>query len=969
MAELELPIRTRPELRPLDETAAASYYAVWAEENPAAVKLNDAQKNLLEAVFSLSPYLKDCAVREGEFISTALALGYDEALQELLAGTETLALRETDEKPFMKSLRIAKRRFALLCGLADLNGDWKDREVTRNLSTFASTCLSACLDFLLLKYHREEKLILADESDPQIGCGLVVLGMGKFGAEELNYSSDIDLIVFYDSAADLEICSDDPVTVLNRMIKHLVKLMQERTSDGYVFRTDLRLRPDPSSTPLVIPTIAALHYYEGQGQNWERAAMIKAVPVAGDMEAGRRFLKELTPFIWRKYLDFAAIQDVHSIKRQIHAHKGHGEIRVKGHNIKLGRGGIREIEFFVQTQQLIAGGRNPQLRIRGTDDALFALQKEGWIEGNAAGDLSRAYWYLRQIEHCLQMVEDQQTHVLPDENDGLKQIAAMMGERDVRTFSNHIMKTLKCVEGYYAALFETAPELSAVGGNLVFTGQDDDPDTVETLQTLGFEQPGSVIKVVKNWHVAKMPALQTSQARELLTELVPELLEAFGKSAKPDQTLYTFDEFLSGLPAGIQLFSILKSNPALNTLLVRILTAAPAMAEQISRKPHVFDAMLEPRVADEVPDREYLENALQAGLASIENYEMKLDQARRFFREIRFQISSRFFAGSLDYHKTALAVSNLAEAMVSGLLRVVEEEFQKRHGNIPGARVCVLAMGRLGSRELTASSDLDLIFLYDFDENILELNGPKPLDPTLYFVRFIQRFIAAMSSPTAEGRIFELDFRLRPSGNAGPLATHVGAFFKYQREDAWIWESQALTRARPVAGDTQICDRIVREIPVILKEKSTSKELEAEIYKMRMLIEKEKGSDNPWDVKTSPGGLLDIEFIAQWLVLKHNDGNQVPIGTREILQSGLAGRMQPEQRDCLVQAFDLFSGIMHLLRTCIGEIEGAEEFPQGVREVICTALDLPNIETCRAHLASTQKDVRETFLELLGQKE
>jgi len=951
---------------PVDIKQAAARFDDWAEELEGTAQFSDRDRQFLGAVFELSPFLKESANREREFVCSIYSNGFEEAIRELLAETSALGLRIADEKQFMSQLRKCKRRFSLLCGVADLGGIWRNRTVTKNISAFAKASLSTSFDFLLLKYQQEGKLTLPDAAHPQQRSGLVVLGMGKFGADELNYSSDIDLIVFYEGASEMEIHSDDPITVLNRMAKHLVKLMQERTADGYVFRTDLRLRPDPSSTPLIIPTETALHYYEGQGQNWERAAMIKALPVAGDMEAGRSFLNELTPFIWRKYLDFAAIQDVHSIKRQIHAHKGHGEIRVNGHNIKLGRGGIREIEFFVQTQQLIAGGRNLSLRQRGTDEALSALTEHGWIEAKARDELSNAYWYLRNVEHRLQMVEDQQVHSLPDDTIDLERIAAMTGEKSVKAFSKQIIKTLQLVESYYAQLFETAPELSAVGGNLVFTGQDDDPDTLETLQTLGFEQPGAVIRIVKNWHVARIPALQTSQARELLTELVPELLEAFGKSAKPDQTLYTFDEFLSGLPAGIQLFSILKSNPALNNLLVRILTAAPAMAEQISRKPHVFDAMLEPQVADEVPTVDYLRSALLAGLLSIENYEMKLDQARRFFREIRFQISTRFFAGSLDYIKAAHAISNLAEAMVAGLLEVVELEFEQRHGRIPGAKVCVLAMGRLGSRELTAQSDLDLIFLYDFDETVLESDGPKPLEPSLYFIRFIQRFIAAMSSPTAEGKIFDLDFRLRPSGNAGPLATHVEAFFKYQREDAWVWESQSLTRARTVAGDDDLCLRVSSEIPEILRTVSGKKDLKPEIHKMRMLVEKEKGSDNLWDVKASKGGIIDIEFIAQWLVLTNIGSDMVPVGTREILRSRLADTLEVSQKEKLLEAFDLFSNVMHLLRTCLGQSELNESFPQGVQEVLCTALDLPNIATCEAHLKNTQMEVREIFQEVLG---
>ncbi|MEM7214821.1 MAG: bifunctional [glutamine synthetase] adenylyltransferase/[glutamine synthetase]-adenylyl-L-tyrosine phosphorylase [Pseudomonadota bacterium] len=926
------------------------------------------QRNLLGSALDVSPYLRDCANRNPSFVVRCFDGGFESAFEEVIGQTLKLGCGVTDEKGFMSQLRIAKRDVALVCGLADLSRNWKDQQVTKNLSRFARASLSACFDFLLLEAERNQKITLHDEREPQKESGLVVLGMGKFGADELNYSSDIDLVIFHDSSAKSQFLTDDPVTLLNRMAKQLVKLMQERTPEGYVFRTDLRLRPDPSSTPLIIPTEAALNYYEGQGQNWERAAMIKAACVAGDLRAGEQFLKELKPFVWRKYLDFAAIQDVHSIKRQIHAHKGHGEIRVNGHNIKLGRGGIREIEFFVQTQQLIAGGRNPELRQRNTVEALQALCANGWIESGAMDELSEAYWFLRNLEHRLQMVEDQQTHTLPDDKNELKRIAAMFGEKDIKRFSDQIKKTLLCVENYYSRLFETAPQLSAAGGNLVFTGQDDDPDTVATLQSLGFERPGEVIKLVKHWHVAKLPALQTSQARELLTELLPELLKAFGKSSSPDKTLFTFDEFLSGLPAGIQLFSILKSNPALSSLLVRILTAAPHMAEQISRKPHVFDQMLEPRTIDEIPSREHLEKGLRSGLSLVENYEMKLDQARRYFREVQFQIASRFIGGALDYTKTASAMSNLAEAMIVVLLEVVSEEFSHQHGNVEGSRICVLAMGKLGSRELMIGSDLDLIFLYDFGEDVSKSDGVKPLDPSLYFIRLMQRFISAMSSPTAEGKIFDLDFRLRPSGNAGPLATHVDSFLKYQKQEAWVWESQALTRARPVAGSEELCALLAEQIPEILNVAGRNPDLEKEVFRMRMLIEKEKGTENAWDTKNTKGGVLDVEFIAQWVSLKYGADGSRQFGTREILAEDTASPLAEIQRDSLVNAFDLYSLTMHLFRTCLGSDGAEEDLPQGFQEVVCSALDLPNIAACEAHLKNTQKQVREIFLTLLGQE-
>ena len=376
--------------------------------------------------------------------------------------------------------------------------------------------------------------------------------------------------------------------------------------------------------------------------------------------------------------------------------------------------------------------------------------------------------------------------------------------------------------------------------------------------------------------------------------------------------------------------------------------------------------MLEPQVADEVPSREDLENALLTGLASIENYELKLDQARRFFRELRFQISSRLFAGSIDYPRAELAISNLAEAMVGGMLQVVEDEFSKRHGRVAGAKICVLAMGRLGSRELSVESDLDLIFLYDFDEAIAESNGEKPLDSTLYFVRFIQRFMTAMSTQTAEGRIFELDFRLRPSGNAGPLATHVEAFFKYQRENAWIWESQALTRARTIAGDRELCKRVSTEIPQILIDASKNENLRTEIYNMRIRVEEEKGTDNPWDVKLCKGGLIDIEFIAQWLVLENSGNSPLPVGTRETLKSNLADILTADDREALIAAFELYSTIIHLLRTCIGDKASTEPFPEGFQQVLCSALDLPNVSTIEAHLISTQRQIRLIFKNLLG---
>jgi len=954
------------QLQPLDEAAAKilgeEFEALLAEHKIPSPQFSQ----FLSTVFDLSPYLKDCAFKETDFFISMLDEGFEASLERVLVETRKLGLDLCDEAELMMRLRFAKRRVALVCGLADLGGWWNGDRVTSILSEFASTSLSACLDFILIESHKSEKLVLKYPEKPQTDSGFIVLGMGKLGAGELNYSSDIDLIIIFDDAAPIKLNTDDPITLLSRMAKKYIRLMQDRTSDGYVFRMDLRLRPDPSSTPLVIPIVAALNYYEGQGQNWERAAMIKAKPVAGDLVAGQSFLKELEPFVWRKYLDFAAINDVQSIKRQIHAHKGHGEIAVLGHNIKLGRGGIREIEFFAQTQQLIAGGRNPDLRSNETIPALRSLYDNKWIEISALHELSAAYWFLRDIEHRLQMVDDSQTHTLPDNEGDLRRIANMSDVSDVGKFSDLIRETLKTVERHYSGLFEKADNLGGEQGNLVFTGDDEDPDTVLTLSSMGFERPGDVIRTIKSWHVAKMPALRATQARQLLTELAPELLTSFAKASYPDEVLFTFDRFISGLPAGIQLFSILKINPSLFELLIKILTAAPRLAEQIAHKPHVFDAMIDPQFGEGETDKQSLMEILKGVLSRAPDYESKLDEARRFFAQTRFMIGCQCFAGTLSVQKTAMAFSILAEIIIEAMFDVVKTEFSFQHGNIDGEKFCILAMGRLGSRELTATSDLDLIFLYDFDPEREESDGKKPLPASLYFIRLIQRFISAMSSPTSEGKLFELDFRLRPSGNAGPLATHVHAFVKYQREEAWVWEAQALTRARPVAGNGHLCKTVEAAIPEILKGRTDPLTLKEEIAKMRALIEKEKGSDNIWDLKNVSGGLLDIEFIAQFFAIKNGSNRET--GTKAIILGTRDDELSKHQCDFLCNAFDTYNTVLQLQRICIGETPDMETVPKGFIEIICSSMDMPDIGAAEANLKSLQQEVRIIFNSIMKPK-
>ncbi len=539
----------------------------------------------LTGVFGSSTYLAELAIRDPRRLDHCLSSDPESVIAEILR--DLAASSETDETALMCRLRRAKQEAALAIGLADLAKVWDTLEVTGALTRVADAALGAAYDFAFREQARRGRIVLPDPSHPSAGTGLIVLAMGKHGAFELNYSSDIDLIVFFDQARARAALAepDEAVSFFVRLTKHMVKLMQEPTEDGYVFRVDLRLRPDPGATPVAMSTDAAMQYYGSIGQNWERAALIKARAVAGDIGAGDAFLAELRPFIWRKSFDYAAIADVHSIKRQIHAAKGHGDIAVAGHDVKLGRGGIREIEFFVQTQQLIAGGRNPRLRGRQTLVMLDELVTLRWITAEVRDDLHEAYLFLRDVEHRIQMVADQQTHKLPQDEAGIARIGLMMGFQGAADFSVALRRRLETVQTHYTRLFEHAPDLGTGTGSLVFTGAQDDPETVETLAAMGYRAPADVTAAIRAWHFGRYPATRSTVARERLTELTPALLKALAATDGPDDAFRAFDRFVARLPSGLQIFSLLASNSGLLQLLAEILGgAAPIKAGQFAAR-------------------------------------------------------------------------------------------------------------------------------------------------------------------------------------------------------------------------------------------------------------------------------------------------------------------------------------------------------------------------------------------------
>jgi len=960
---------------PLDKANAKSRLAEVAdaahEEDLAALAgflgKRGAMQDFLAAALDLSDFLHGALRRRPTFLAPLMDAPLDARLADILASVDSLADADgCSERSLMAALRQHKLEAQVLIAIGDLAGTHDTQSTVRFLSDLADRCTRAAADFLLREAHEQGKLALNDPSTPAIGSGWVLLGMGKLGARELNFSSDIDLISLFDHTVPAIRDPSDATDLFARMTRRLVRILQDRTEDGYVFRTDLRLRPDPGSTPLSIPIEAALTYYESRGQNWERAAMIKARPVAGDFAAGEAFLGELKPYVWRKYMDYAAIADVHSIKRQIHTHKGLGDIAVKGHNVKLGRGGIREVEFFVQTQQLIAGGRFPELRGRETVAMLGELAARRWITGEARDALAGQYWFLRRVEHAIQMVADEQSHTLPESDEGLDRIGRLLGFEGGPPFAAVFRAALQEVERHYAALFETAPALSSGVGNLVFTGDVDDPDTLVTLSSLGFARPSDIARVIRTWHFGRYRATQSAEARERLTELTPALLTAFGATRRADDALVAFDAFISGLPAGIQLFSLLHSNPGLLKLLATIMGAAPRLAQIITRRPHVFDGLLDPALLTELPDKDYLARRLAAFMDGAAAHEEVLDRLRIFAAEHKFLIGVRLLAGAIDAARAGHAFSDLADLTIGAALEAVMVEFARRHGRVPGARVAILGMGKLGSRELTAGSDVDLILLYDQDEGAEESDGDKPLAASHYFARMTQRLIAAVSAPTAEGVLYELDLRLRPSGNKGPVATHIDAFRKYQRQEAWTWEHMALTRARPIAGEASLCAELEAEVAAVLALPRDETKILGEAREMRALIETEKPPRDAWDIKLVRGGLIDLEFIAQCAVLLGKVG-QGPraTGTSDVLASIDPDFLAADAKGDLVAAFDLYSSLTQLIRLCLTGPFERKESPPALVDLLLRASDLPDFGVLEAHVTQTARTVRKHFDRLL----
>jgi len=870
---------------------------------------------LMSATAGCSPYLRGLMLREAAWLPEAVA-DPEAALEVVLADLEGLAT-----EALAQGLRQAKRRVALLSALCDLGGVWPLEAVTGALTRLADRAVHLALTRLVSDEIRRGKLPGAVPDDAASAGGMVALAMGKMGAGELNYSSDIDLICLFDDQRYPGEAQEARAAFI-RVARKMTAILSDVT-DGYVFRSDLRLRPDASVTPVCLSMAAAEAYYEAEGRTWERAAYIKARPCGGDLAAGARFLQTLTPFVWRKHLDFVAIQDAHDMRLRIRDHRGlHGPISVEGHNMKLGAGGIREIEFFTQTRQLIAAGRDPELRDRTTVGGLAALAAKGWVPPEVATELTGLYRAHREVEHRLQMVNDAQTHQMPATPEGVARIAAFCGQTEAdfrRDLLDRLQRTDRLTEGFFSpGAAEDGPELS-----------------------------DAARAITKRWE--HYPALRSDRAQAIFRRLRPRFLRELTRAANPDEALVALDGFLAGLPSGVQIFALFEANPTLIELIVDIAGSAPGLARYLSRNAAVLDGVIGGSFWGEWPGVTALRADLASRLAPAADYEARLDAARRWMKEWHFRIGVHHLRGLIDGFEAAKQYADLAEAVVAVIWDVVSVDFARKHGPMPGQGAVVLGMGSLGAARLNAGSDLDLIVIYDAGA-VETSEGPRPLAPRPYYARLTQALVTALTAQMPEGRLYEVDMRLRPSGRQGPVATSLQSFTTYQETEAWAWEHLALTRARILAGEAKLGNAVEAFRRSLLQAKGQGAKVRADVAAMRARVQVAKPAQGAWDAKNGAGRIMDIELAAQTLALLSGSPAR---GVERQIAAGAGRHMPDSDAQALLAAYRMLWRLQAAARLLTDGVLDMDSLGEGGRAFVLRETGASDAVRLAADLGAT----------------
>lgn len=912
-------------------------------------------KALVNSLAGNSPYLGQLILRNPVFFKKLLVADPDQLFEELLEKSSIKAATTHKEKDFKTLIRALKSRAALLIAIADISGHWDLTGITLALSRLADLCLGLSLSHIF--WHAMEKGQLAwpdgkpEAATPKLSrnSGFVVLSLGKLGSNSLNYSSDVDLVLIYDEGR-VELDDQMPKAFFTKVSQKLITLMQERTADGYCFRVDLRLRPDPGATPPAVSFAAAEVYYHSLAETWERAAMIKARISAGDHAVGEDFLSHIRPFVWRRHMDFAAVGDIHAIKERIFQHYGDRDIALEGHNIKVGEGGIRSIEFFAQIQQLIAGGRNPDLRATSTREALSALNKAKIIDNAQTQQLVEAYEFLRTIEHRLQMIDDEQTQTLPETLVGMTHLATFLGFEEVSDFKTRLLGTLSIVKRHYDTLpGNTENSIPAFLNS---------PEALERrLFSWGFSEASA--STIKKWSKAPYKSLKSPRARNIFANLLPEVLESFSRSSDPDKALERFDDFLSKLPSGVQIFALFQNNPWVFQVIGKILTTAPNLAGELARRPDLMDYLLNPTFFDPPGDKAALRESLKSALAEAADHEEVLDITRRWLNEMRFQTGIHLLEGLTSAAEAGRHRANLAESVLATLLPLVTSEFEKTNGTIKGGELAIIALGSFGGRELTAGSDLDLVLLFDAPEGA-RAKGGRGLAASQYYIRLGQHFLTALSAMMGSGKLYEVDLRLRPSGRWGPLVVTLPSFLEYQKASAWTVEHMALTRGRVVLATKTFKGKIEKGILAILSMKRDTKELAGQMAEVREKYFSEHGTESIFGVRQARGGLIDAEYILQFHALLK--GQQHP----EIFNPDFATavdnllkikEISETEAGTILDAHDLFLEIHGLLRLCYEENPEAENIAPALLNLMSSTIGVPSGPALQNKLSEAQEAV------------
>ena len=782
-----------------------------------------------------SPFLREAIDARGDVAERFLEAGAEAAA--------VLALQSLGDG-VGSTLRRQRHGLALAVALGDLAGELPLEQVTRLLSDFADSAIDRAVAAAIAER--------VPEADPQ---GFAVIAMGKLGSHELNYSSDVDLLLLFDPETLPRRSREDSGEAAVRIGRRLIELLQKRTEDGYVQRVDLRLRPSPEVTPIALPLNAAISHYESSALPWERAAFIRARAAAGDVALGQRFLDAIHPFVWRRSLDFGVIEEVRQISARIRDHFAQGAFIGPGYDLKRGRGGIREVEFFVQIQQMIHGGRDPSVRAPATLDAIEALNGAGRIDDSMAVELAEAYRLLRTVEHRVQMVEDAQTHLLPANRAALDNVARLHGVKD----GDELLSELRPHVEQAGRIFDS---LSPDDRNSL----SNDPDILNgELARLGFTDAAAAARHVANWRSGKARSLRSPAARQAFEAMLPTLLPAIAAGSTPDNALNRLSDIVERLSSGVNFFRLLEARPQLADLLAKVLAHAPALADQLGRRPELFEGLFDASSFSMPPPAEEFAERL-AGAMEGQPYDVALDRARRLVNERRFALGVQLIDRRRDPLEVTEGYARVAEGALVALGNAARDEFERAHGEFPGSELIILGLGRLGGHSLTHASDLDIIYLHNVGQSGGS-DGPRPLGPNDYFNRLASRVTAALSVATASGPLYDVDARLRPGGAKGMLVVSLEAFEQYQREHAWTWEHMALCRARPVFGSAEVRQQVAGMIESILRMPRDRGKVIADAVKMRADIERHKPARSKLDVKLGAGGLVDLEFATHVLQL------------------------------------------------------------------------------------------------------